>query len=523
VPSAAAKRLAVVKPDHPADQADGTGHGLYAELRVDQLAVHPKNPRTDLGSDADMAELADSIRSRGVLEPLVVVPCTEPTDAAASDVTHWVLMGQRRLTAARLAERATVPCIVRADLVDHTDALVDMLVENLHRAELSPVEEADAYRQLELEGLDVAEIARRTGRGRPTVEGRLKLLQLPEATRGRVHAREITLDQAADLAAFVEHPDLYKALEATAGTPNWRYQLERSRQNVARRTAAARVRADLQAAGVRIITRQDLPDGDDLGYRLVTALGGRHWEQPTPEQVEQHQACPGHAAMISPAGEPVWMCLTPAEHGTSTAPDAVDPVDEGLDQEQAEARRAARAEREAREAEQLELDRLARDEHQASVRAAAVARGEWVRELTTGRGRLPAKVSGPLARYLAVELTRVMLEPDNSEWAAWLGIDVEKYDDDMDVVDAVLQERCRRGDAHRALLAMLASVTEPEAAKPYMWPIADGTALARLLPWLDLLIELGWTPSTWEAERIAATRAKETSAATGTPAGATDA
>jgi ParB/RepB/Spo0J family partition protein len=483
--------------------------GPYAELPVGQLVVHPRNPRTDLGPDEDLAELTDSIRSRGVLEPLVVVPAG---DQVPPDVTHWwVLMGQRRLAAARRAGRTHVPCIVRPDLTDDVDALVDMLVENLHRSSLSPIEEASAYRQLQIEGLDVTAIATRTGRGRSTVDGRLQLLELPEPTRDRVHRREVTLDQAAALAEHVNHPDSYRRLEEAAGTANWRFELEQARRTAANRAAAAEARAAHEAAGVRIVERGELRGRVVDDYRLQVAFGGKYWERPTAELVAAHAACPGHAVLApTRAEDPEWLCLQPELHGRSTTPaDVAEPDDEGLDEETLAARRAARADRERREAEQLELARLAAEQHRDAVASAAASRAEWLHGMTTGARPLPAAVGRVIARRLATTAVIAYFEVDNLDWAAWLGVDIEEIEDhDVEGIENRLMDVLARRDPHRALLAFLASFNEPNASAPHAWPQNPDTGGMRpgALEWLDCLVELGWQPSAWEAERMATSR-----------------
>lgn len=111
---------------------------LITYLDPRELIPNPRNPRTDLG---DLDELTASIRQGGVLEPLIVAP---------SQVGgHMVLLGHRRREAAIAAELAAVPCIVRADYTTKdAEQLADILAENLHRADLTPVEEADGYAQL---------------------------------------------------------------------------------------------------------------------------------------------------------------------------------------------------------------------------------------------------------------------------------------------------------------------------------------------------------------------------------------
>jgi ParB/RepB/Spo0J family partition protein len=474
------------------------GRDLYAALPVDVLTVHPRNPRRELGPDDDLADLADSIRSRGVLEPLVVT--LDDTGG------YHVLMGQRRLAAARIAGTDRVPCIIRGD-VDEVDALIDMLGENLHRAALSPIEEAQGYRQLTLDGLDAEEIADRLGRSRGTVRARLGLLDLPEETRAKVHHGQITLDQAAALGSFAEYPDLYAELTDAVGTASWRFTLERARMRRTDRDAAAVARAIHEAAGVRVVERADVPHRAVDEFRLVTALGGHHWDVATDEQVAEHASCPGHAVLAPTRDEePVWLCLTPEVHGRPVAiGGAVDAGEEGLSTDEIAARRVDRSARMAREAAQLDLDRVARQAHEVDVRAAAGARLAWIREWVTSPRRVTVRPATAIARAVA-QACAYEIEHDVGEWALLLGIDItDLHGDDL---SAAVTETTWGRDPHRMLLAMLATHYEPGARLPTTWAQDPPRVQPWIMTWLDLLLDLGWEPSPWEAERIDATRAE---------------
>ena len=113
---------------------------VLLELDPRHLIDNPHNPRTDLG---DLAELTDSIRAVGVLEPLIVTP----TD----DGRHMLLFGHRRRAAAVEAGLATVPCDVRKEYAGKSaEQIADMLAENLHRRDLTGLEEAAGYEQLSM-------------------------------------------------------------------------------------------------------------------------------------------------------------------------------------------------------------------------------------------------------------------------------------------------------------------------------------------------------------------------------------
>ncbi len=176
------------------------------ELPVEAISPNPRQPRRDF-DDASLAELVDSVREIGVLQPVVVRRVAAADrgaddaaddgaddragggaghgDAATSGARYELVMGERRWRASRAAGLTTVPAIVRET---RDDALLrDALLENLHRADLNPLEEAAAYQQLlEDFGCTHDELARRIGRSRPQITNTVRLLRLPPAVQRRV-------------------------------------------------------------------------------------------------------------------------------------------------------------------------------------------------------------------------------------------------------------------------------------------------------------------------------------------------
>lgn len=141
------------------------------EIPVDQVAPNPFQPRRQF-SQEQLQELADSIKTHGVLEPIVVRPVEGP-----GPVRYQLVVGERRWRAAQMAGLATLPAVVRA--VGDREMVQMALVENLQREDLNPLEEAEAYRRLMEEfGLSQEDVARAVGRKRPTVANTLRLLEL---------------------------------------------------------------------------------------------------------------------------------------------------------------------------------------------------------------------------------------------------------------------------------------------------------------------------------------------------------
>ena len=206
-----------------------------ALIPVDLLDPHPSNPRRDLG---DLVELADSIRAHGIRQNLLVVP---------TEGRYRVVIGHRRLAAARMAGLADVPAVVDTDLTD-ADQLELMLLENLQRADLSPIEEAAGYQELLDLGVKVTMIARRTGRAATTVRSRVALLGLPEEARELVHGRQATLEDAAAVLEF-EGADEYSYLLDGLGTDSFDWRIRHARDQRKRSQQLAKIADKLRAAG----------------------------------------------------------------------------------------------------------------------------------------------------------------------------------------------------------------------------------------------------------------------------------
>ena len=163
----------------------------FAELPVGQVRPNPRQPRQVFDEEA-LAELVHSVREVGVLQPVVVRPAG--TDEAGQP-RYELVMGERRWRAVQEAGLETIPAIVR-DTVDD-DLLRDALLENLHRAELNPLEEAAAYQQLLDDfGCTHEELAGRIGRSRPQISNTLRLLKLPPAVQRRVAAGVLSAGHA---------------------------------------------------------------------------------------------------------------------------------------------------------------------------------------------------------------------------------------------------------------------------------------------------------------------------------------
>lgn len=162
------------------------GAAYLAEIDAAQITANPRQPR-QVFDEAALAELVVSIREVGLLQPVVV--------RSRPDGSYELVMGERRWRAAQQAGLATVPAIVRE--TDDGDLLRDALLENLHRAQLNPLEEAAAYQQLlEDFGCTHDELAERIGRSRPQISNTLRLLKLTPGVQRRVAAGVLSAGHA---------------------------------------------------------------------------------------------------------------------------------------------------------------------------------------------------------------------------------------------------------------------------------------------------------------------------------------
>ncbi|MFI7430999.1 ParB/RepB/Spo0J family partition protein [Micromonospora sp. NPDC049836] len=190
VPSATGATAAIVGPPtppaEPEPQLSPVPGARFAEIPVDAIVPNQKQPRQVFDEDA-LEELKTSIQEVGFLQPIVV--------RQLDSEKYELVMGERRWRAAQAVGRDSIPAIVR-DTKD--DAMLrDALLENIHRANLNPLEEAAAYQQLLEEfGATHEELARRIGRSRPQISNTIRLMNLPAQVQRRVAAGVLSAGHA---------------------------------------------------------------------------------------------------------------------------------------------------------------------------------------------------------------------------------------------------------------------------------------------------------------------------------------
>ena len=188
------------------DHAPATPRRPETHLPVERVHPNPEQPRRAFHDDA-LAELAGSIREKGIIQPLIVRP------HKSQEGDYEIVAGERRWRAAQLAQLHEVPVIVRD--FDDTEVLEVAIIENIQRADLNPVDEAMGYRQLmDKFGHTQEQMSAALGKSRSHIANLLRLLNLPEDVQRMLAAGKLTAGHAR---ALVGHPDAIKLAEQIVG------------------------------------------------------------------------------------------------------------------------------------------------------------------------------------------------------------------------------------------------------------------------------------------------------------------
>lgn len=237
-----------------------------ASLSPADIVPNPQQPRSEF-REAELNELVVSVREFGVLQPIVVRP---RAGAAPGEPQYELIMGERRLRASKIAGLASIPAVVK---VTADDAMLrDALLENLHRADLNPLEEASAYQQLLADfGITQEQLAQRIGRSRPQITNTIRLLQLPEGIQRRVAAGVLTAGHARAILSVGEAP----AMERLADKIVNEDLSVRAAEAAAGKAAPPKARSAKPTAGRRQHHLDDLAErlGDKLNTRVKISLG----------------------------------------------------------------------------------------------------------------------------------------------------------------------------------------------------------------------------------------------------------
>lgn len=184
-------------------------------IPIEQLHPHPHNPRLDIG---DVSELAESIKAKGILQNLTVVP--------AQETDHYtILIGHRRYHAAKLAGLTELPCAVVS--MDEKEQIQTMLIENMQRSDLTVYEQAQGFQMMLDLGSTVEEIAEKSGFSATTVRRRVKMMELNQDKLKEVSCRQLTLGDF-DTLAQIEDLNARNAALEKIGTNDFESAVKRA-------------------------------------------------------------------------------------------------------------------------------------------------------------------------------------------------------------------------------------------------------------------------------------------------------
>ena len=238
-----------------ADAQQGERRGVR-EVEVSRIRRNPDQPRTHF-DEASLDELADSIRQRGVLQPILL---------RAEDDGYIIVAGERRWRAAQRAQLHTIPAIVR-DVDEGTSAEL-ALIENIQREDLNPLEEAEAYRQLiQRHGHTQEGVARLVHKSRSHVANLLRLLDLPEFVRQTLLQGDISMGHARAIAAAADPEGLAREIVARGLSVRQAEERARREREPDRESSGARSRSKAQPvdSDLAALERQL---GDMLGLKV---------------------------------------------------------------------------------------------------------------------------------------------------------------------------------------------------------------------------------------------------------------
>lgn len=469
-------------------------------IPLDRLRAHPQNPRRDVG---DVTELADSIRSHGVRQNLLVVPGPDYPG------TYRLVIGHRRTAAARTVRTVTaLPAVIDEDL-SPAGQLELMLLENLQRTDLTPIEEADGYQGLLDLGHSEKVIAERLGRSRSTVKSRLRLRSLPEIAREAVHAHTATLEDAAAVVE-IDDPTAREALAEQLGTKNFRAALTKVRQESTDLAKVTRLLKALDGVGA-VEHRRDgygAPDGSaELGSIRVQGVGAAQVDAGVDELL----------AGVVPGCSFRWWYGSLYVYRPMT-----------LEQRQAAAQAAER--RTAQDAEQAAREAAAAQRRaalQEFARLTATTRAEFLAGVVFERKALTAAQTSAMLAYTADTLiadafadygtsTRqpTYLRPAGTDLIPWTRIDLPTGYTDASfdwqrelLLSEPVTTAAERLTPPQRLLALAAAGAE-SSIDWTSW--SAGHRSPPLVRWYGLLEQLGYVPS--DDERAALTPPTDTAA-----------
>ena len=224
-------------------------------ISLDKLRANPRQPRKNFNEE-ELAELADSIRQQGIIQPIIAED--------AGDGTYTIIAGERRTRAARIAGLSEAPVILRK----YTDIkrMEVSLIENIQRSNLNPMEEASAYRQLmDLEGLSQDEVAVKVGKNRTTVANSLRLLKLPTSIQESIAKNELSPG----------HARAVLSVTGTAAQESLFREILKKGLSVREAEKRAAAFGNQKKKTAKTAVKNKRPELDDMQNKFIARLGTR--------------------------------------------------------------------------------------------------------------------------------------------------------------------------------------------------------------------------------------------------------
>lgn len=238
-------------------------------IPVKKLWPHPDNPRKDLG---DVTELAESIKVNGVLQNLTVVPLIGEITKKWDGESYRVIIGHRRLAAAKLAGLKELPCV--AVEMSEREQLSTMLTENMQRSDLTVYEQAQGFQMMLDMGDTVEEIAKKSGFSQTTVRRRVKMMELDQATLKEVSDRQLSISDF-DRLAQVEDIKTRNKLLADIGTFNFDRAVTGAIRDEHRKKITPAIKRQIKALGL-----ESIPESERYGskYKQFAYINLDEWK-----------------------------------------------------------------------------------------------------------------------------------------------------------------------------------------------------------------------------------------------------
>lgn len=311
-------------------------------VELDLIDPAPDNPRRQLG---DLAELAQSIKAVGLLEPLVITP---------HGARFLLVCGARRHAACLEAGVHATACVIRT--FTEAERQEAMLIENLQRVDLSVLEEATSYSRLVELGYTQRQLADRVGRSQAHISKRLAILELPKAVIAEVDSGGITLEDAQQLSKLLDYPTrLREAFRRRHEYPGVGRQVEKQLEEQKLVEKVEREEAAIKKAGIALLQMKLEGGYYPIAPKGTAVVEPDSWTQGVHMKAADHAKLSCHALAVNPkSGERVTLCRDPKSHGAKPTRDVAQSAKAKRWREHEKALRAARDERRAAAAKVVE-------------------------------------------------------------------------------------------------------------------------------------------------------------------------